>query len=635
MTMTHSRIGRRSGMRIAVAAATLSAAVLAPIGSLVHAETGTWQPFEEADRSRRAARPAQPPQAGPPPLSAMNGQVPAWNTPPGPPAVPGPPSFPAQSGGGPQWQPPASPPAPRGAGTERVELAPLPGQPAPAAAAVPAVQRQPPAAAATAVGTLWTGLSMGELEELLAGLDVPPRSPALGRLWLRLLNEPSDGAALPAGRLMLVQSEGLWRSGLVAAMTERLAAIPDQDDAVVAALKARAALATGDTAAACTQKSGLAAQTSTLPKALRGELAALSAYCAVADGDAAAVALAAALARDDEAMPAFTLALLEAHAAGGRQGLRNLQPPRRLGIIDHMLLQALGPVEPAMVIDRAEPALLAMLARPGAADVRMRLSAAERAAGLGIITPQQLSALWRGLPDTPADPLFRKANLARAIGLEQTPVRRAQGVRTLLDEARRSGLYLAAAHAISVSMTDGHDAADLGPFAETAVEVALVADDVQRARALAAAAPQLAHWQVLADLLDGKRIGELGLARLEDMSRRGRLSTDALHRIAAVLDALDVQVPLALWDAASRAPQPNSGHLPETGVLPRLDEAARRREQGRTALLVLRTLGPGGADGAHILALGDSLRALRRAGLDQDARGIAFEALVSVWPRAG
>ncbi|MBV1694703.1 MAG: hypothetical protein KGP27_09610 [Hyphomicrobiales bacterium] len=633
--MTRNRTGRRSGILGAVAAATFASAVLAPMGALVKAESGTWQPFEEADRNRRAARPAQPPQAGPPPLPAMNGQIPAWNTPPGPPTVPGAPSFPAQAGSGPQWQPPAAPPAPRGGSIERVELVPLPGQPAPAAAGVPAVLRQPPSPSATAVGTLWTGLSMGELEELLAGLDVPPRSPALGKLWLRLLNEPSDGAALPAERLVLVQSEGLWRSGLVAVMAERLAALPDQDDPVVAALKARAALANGDAAAACAQKSGLAAQAATLPKALRGELAALSAYCAVADGDAAAVALAAALARDDEAMPPFTLALLEAHAAGGRQALRNLQPPRQLGIIDYTLLQALGPVEPAMVLDRAEPALLAVLARPATADVRMRLSAGERAAGLGIITPQQLSALWRGLPDTPADPLFRRANLARAIGLEQTPVRRAQGVRTLLNDARRSGLYLTAARAVSASLAEGLEAGDLGPFAETAIEVALAGGDTQRARALAAAAPQLAHWLVLADLLDGARIGELGLARLEDMSRRGRLSTDALHRIAAVLDALDVQVPIPLWDAASRAPQPTSGHLPETGVLPRLDEAARKREQGRAALLVLRTLGPGGADGAHIIALGDSLRALRRAGLDPDARALGFEALLSVWPRAG
>lgn len=635
--MRRNRSGSRSGALAAVAAAMCASAVLAPIVRPARAETGTWQPFEEADRNRRERRPAAAPQAGPPPLPNMDGQIPAqfpaWNTPPAPPqaAASGAPSFPSPSGGAPQWQPPA----PRGGSVERVELVPLPGQPPPATAAVPAAPRQPLAAATGAAGTLWTGLSMGELEELLASLDIPPRSPALGRLWLRLLNEPSDGAALPPERLVLVQSEGLWRSGLVGAMAERLAALPDQNDPVVATLKARAALANGATAGACAQKSGLAAQAATLPKALRGELAALSAYCAVADGDAAAVALAAALARDDEAMPPFTLALLEAHAAGGRPALRNMQPPRRLGIIDYRLLEALGPVEPAMVLDRAEPSLLSVLARPATADARMRLAAAERAAGLGIITPQQLSAIWRALPDTPSDPLFRRANLGRAIGLEQTPIRRAQSVRTLLDDARRSGLYLAAALAVGTSLSQGQDAADLGPFTETAIEVALAGGDTQRARTLAATAPQLAHWLVLADLLDGARIGDLGLARLEDMSRRGRLSTDALHRIAAVLDALDVQVPIPLWDAASRAPQPTSGHLPDTGVLPRLDEAARKREQGRTALLVLRTLGPGGADGAHILALGDSLRALRRAGLATDARALGFEALLSVWPRAG
>jgi hypothetical protein len=33
------------------------------------------------------------------------------------------------------------------------------------------------------------------------------------------------------------------------------------------------------------------------------------------------------------------------------------------------------------------------------------------------------------------------------------------------------------------------------------------------------------------------------------------------------------------------------------------------------------------------LALGDSVRALKVAGLEADARGMALEALVAVWPR--
>ena len=51
-------------------------------------------------------------------------------------------------------------------------------------------------------------------------------------------------------------------------------------------------------------------------------------------------------------------------------------------------------------------------------------------------------------------------------------------------------------------------------------------------------------------------------------------------------------------------------------------------------LLVLRTLGGNGAEGAHMIALGDAVRGLKRAGLEPDARRVAFEALFGGWPRA-
>jgi hypothetical protein len=48
----------------------------------------------------------------------------------------------------------------------------------------------------------------------------------------------------------------------------------------------------------------------------------------------------------------------------------------------------------------------------------------------------------------------------------------------------------------------------------------------------------------------------------------------------------------------------------------------------------MQALGPSGAEGAHIISLGDSIRALRSAGLDTDARKLALEALFMGWPRS-
>ena len=69
-------------------------------------------------------------------------------------------------------------------------------------------------------------------------------------------------------------------------------------------------------------------------------------------------------------------------------------------------------------------------------------------------------------------------------------------------------------------------------------------------------------------------------------------------------------------------------------MLTELQDAAKKREFARTVLLAMKTLGSNGTEGAHMIALGDSIRALRRAGLEADARGLGFEALFAAWPRA-
>ena len=56
---------------------------------------------------------------------------------------------------------------------------------------------------------------------------------------------------------------------------------------------------------------------------------------------------------------------------------------------------------------------------------------------------------------------------------------------------------------------------------------------------------------------------------------------------------------------------------------------------GTTILLAAAAFGPDGPQGAHMIALGDGLRALKRVGLDAEARRLAFEALYTHWPRRG
>ena len=69
---------------------------------------------------------------------------------------------------------------------------------------------------------LWRGLEMADIERLLAGLDLPPRSPALHQVWRRMLlssASPPAGAPSP-DHFMALRLEALYRSGLLRDMAE-------------------------------------------------------------------------------------------------------------------------------------------------------------------------------------------------------------------------------------------------------------------------------------------------------------------------------------------------------------------------------------------------------------------------------
>ena len=112
------------------------------------------------------------------------------------------------------------------------------------------------------------------------------------------------------------------------------------------------------------------------------------------------------------------------------------------------------------------------------------------------------------------------------------------------------------------------------------------------------------------------------------------MSPSPLDRLAITLDALDIDVPIGIWSAGSHSPPSPVGYLPDTGLLTELTKAAQHGEMGRTLLLVMRALGPQGPAGTHVLALGDAVKALKRIGLEADARRLALEALLPAWPRA-
>ncbi len=496
----------------------------------------------------------------------------------------------------------------------------------------------------------WQGLDLAAIERLLAKLDIPPRSPAVQALWRRLIT--AAGGSDP--RFDLVRADALYRSGLLEDAAGLLAKDPAAmtSDAIRAATAARIEIGLGHTDTGCELAKTLLSRRADLPRPLLGDALLMTGYCAaVKRSDPAASGLTAELAREEKIEQPAAIAILDMLAGGQKTPISGL---KTVTLLQYRTL-ALGPgIDRKDTLEHGEPALLLSLAQDTGAEPSLRLAAGEAAARLNALPPSALAEIYRSLGAPAAaeallttradkaDPAGHRASLFKAAEAERTPLKKVRLIRALLDDSKRNGLYLQALDMLSNSADSIQPVPEIGWFAETGIEIGLASGKLDRARQwsmLGGSVPGdggLRHWNAIIDLADPALKAERGrsLASVEDLATRGRLSPELVHRLATVLDANDINVPIPLWDAASKVPQPANGFLPETGVLSELQDASKKKEFARTVLLVMRALGPSGSEGAHMIALGDSIRALRRAGLDNDARRLSFEALFALWPRS-
>lgn len=613
----------------------------------------TWNPFADRDaRERNRPKPRPPASEQPylPPMPQAPGQ---WR----PGASGSAPPPPAGYGSEP---PPTSTAGPQGYGSAPGQYAAPPppdNGAAPPPVAAPRVQRGElaPVDVGGGVGigpAGWQGIDVPTVEQLISPLKVPNRSPTLDRLWRNLLSgRPAPGED---PRLAAIRAEALYQSGRLdaaaAALNPAAAAASAPDAPLITALNARIALARRDTATGC-QAAKVAAQArAKLPKALRGEIIAMAGYCAIVAGSKEAGPLAAGLARREGYRDAFVLALLD---IVGKPTQTEPPYPERIEPLAGLLLEQARLVWRPEIVARATPPLLSMLAGKGMRDTAFRLTAAEEAATRNVIGDLELAEAYTAhvfkaeeLSDPLAPtvaPATRRALLFQAARRDRTPLHRTRLIRALVDDARRHELTLPVLRLVKSLVDELPRAPEIGWFAETAIESALAAGDYESANAwtiFAAALDRNAsgtmeHWRSLIAIAQPPAAGgpRQDLATIESLALRGRLAPEMLHRLATVLDALDYNVPIPLWEAASKTPQPNTGHLPPTGVLSQLQDAAKRKQTARLILMAMRTLGPDGAPAAHMIALGDTIRALKRGGFEAEARRVAFEAIFENWPR--
>lgn len=491
---------------------------------------------------------------------------------------------------------------------------------------------------------LWGGMNVAALEKLISTIEIPPRSPVLHDLWKRLITSPSPGAS--SADFAALRLEALYRSGLAREAAAEIAKQGGNDSPLLVTLQARNELASGHSDKACELVARSATLKGGIPARLKGQSILMAGYCSAIQDDKSSAGLAADLAREEGVETSPGLEALDALAINSKP---HYSPVKQITLLDYRIAERVGGLPHKMVLEKGEPALLVALASDHSTPVDLGLPSTEAAARLNALTPEQLAGIYRvNAEQVPADDLLagrgpqgvsRRAALFRAAEDERTPMRKARLIRTFLDDAKREGLGMIGAQMIAPTAAQLRPAPEIVWFAETGVEIGLASGQFNMARdwigiADQGGGPGLGHWRALIDIADAKE-PERGksFAVLETYAANGRFPSAALYRLTTVLEALDYLVPIPLWDAANRTPQPTSGYLPETGVLTELQVASKKQEFGHTVLLVMKALGPNGAQDANLIALGDSIRALKRAGLEADARRLGLEALLPSWPR--
>ncbi len=490
---------------------------------------------------------------------------------------------------------------------------------------------------------VWQGLTADDIEQLAAPLHLPSGSAALQALWLKLLTARDAPAA--NDQLIARRADALYRSGRLRPASALLARTETSkpDNAVLALLQARTELALFNNTVGCPAAKAAANNKTKLPRSLRGEAIVLAGFCAIAAGSTAAAGLAADLARGERYHRRFTLAILDA-IANGRESRSAL--PETVEATDYLLLKEAGFDQTARLVPRASPALLTVLLADRATPSAARLAAAEEAARRNVIDGPALGDAYRSYRAQTADPgdnsSQTRAALFKAAERNPTPLQRTRIVRRLIDASRRAHVTLPVMRALKPIVDQLRPAPEISWFASTAIEIALAAEDygaILPWLALAQSSDRvysrgLQHWRVLADMADPEASPRnTDLTPLVELTARGRFRGPQLLRLTTVLDALDHNVPIAVWDAANQASKVATGKLPPTGVLTQLLEASKARQTARTTLLAMRAINGATAETAHLIALGDAIRGLRRAGLATTARRLAFEAVFASWPR--
>ena len=476
---------------------------------------------------------------------------------------------------------------------------------------------------------LWSNSDATVIATLLDRLPAAPQSAASQMLARRVL---ATGAAAPRGdatNATRERFEALGKLGLADDLAVMAAgAGATLNDPLVAQYAAQAELARGRRAEACAR--GRAAQSEQPPPFILR----LRAYCAAVGGDRAAADLALELARAQNAADAWYTGAVA--AAGGAPAAR--PPAARYENSLTTQLSLAGRLTPGPnPLNNASTLALLSLARADNAPQPVRAQAAALAYARGVLPAAEARTI---IAATPVEVTSNLPALAAALRRVQAAPGSPDAAIAIADLLARASSPAEFAR-FSAFFKDDIAALTTAPNITASVlyaRAAIAAGDAVLARRLTQAARDGGADAVALGPLDAAlavMAGARGQEGLMAVRRRIDAAAAPQARAAARDVAIMAAAGLPIDEAAQTfvlANAPTGGARADAGVMLALTNAVERRAGGEVALLAIVGGGEAGPARLDAESLERIIRALRAAGLQDDARRFAVEALLAGAP---
>ena len=501
---------------------------------------------------------------------------------------------------------------------------------------------------------LWHGTNRAVVESMLRQLPGDVRSPTMRELARRLLltiaTPPmvQSGAPPPRGSgLLSLRADRLAAMGEMDGLNELLAVVPSrQDDETMARARVDGLLVAQEKDKACRQiRNGI----STYHAQPYWQKAMV--FCNMVAGDTDKVMLGVDLLRELGAANDPVFLTLASAAIGGNP---EVPADAQLTPLHLAMLGTSGRPIPPAAVERASPALLLAISRSSTADTAVRAQAAELACAAGLITGDALARIYADFaftPDQIANAISTyssgpgptaRAMIYQAARAQSLPAARAEVLRVVLLPNDETDIYQAVVRAFLPLLEEVPASPDLAWFAGPAGRALYAAGkyeaasswlalgrqeailNPQAATAVAALWPYSRLAGDVALTTDGSLAAWSAMLNAPGDAAQARRQT----LLRAAFQALGEQDPLP-WNTIAAAADVPARPLPAAALLFALQEASESQRLGETVLLSLVVLGEGGPADSHILALSSAITALRRVGLEQEARALAIEAALA------